>query len=147
MLHIVHCFLSQNRKICRTINFSVVEPPLNINFFCSNFFCHVFSLNGTKLGVQTVKKEEIIFFHMFMDHPSAAAAVTICANVVSIQIPDSIWPAYMNRSASWAKDWLLDRRQNTHLYSRALRTCDTQTAIATWAAAVCLSVQWRLPMQ
>ena len=65
MLHIVYYFLNQNRKICRicrTINFSVVEPPLNINFFCSNFFCHVFSLNGTKLGVQTVKKDEIIFF-------------------------------------------------------------------------------------
>ena len=62
MLHSVHHFLSQNRKIRRTINFSVLEPPLNINFFCSNFFCHVFSLNGTKLGVQTIKKEEIIFF-------------------------------------------------------------------------------------
>ena len=65
MLHIVHYFLSQNRKICRTINFIVVEPPLNINIFCSNFFCDVFSLNATKLGVQTVKKEEIIFSYVY----------------------------------------------------------------------------------
>jgi len=61
-IHIVHYFLSQNRKICRTLNFSVLEPPLNVNFFCSNFFCYAFSLNGTKLGVQTVKKEAFIFF-------------------------------------------------------------------------------------
>jgi len=65
LIHIVRYFLSQNCKICRTLNFNVLEPPLNIIFFCSNFFCYVLSLNGTKSGVQTVKKEEFIFFICF----------------------------------------------------------------------------------
>ena len=70
------------------------ELPLNINIFCSNFFCQVSSLNGTKLGVQSSDKQnnEKSFFHMFKDHPTVHA--TWLNNLLHAWIPLYKWPRF-----------------------------------------------------
>ena len=59
-----HCslFLKSKSQNLQNNKFQCGWATSKYQYFLLKLFCHVFSLNATKLGVQTVKKEEIIFF-------------------------------------------------------------------------------------